>query len=521
MTDELKNSISILTQSTKDMKGYLNFVLLSVLVMTLLWSCGEKEKEVPATLTVAPNELSGIVSQGETKSIKISSTGAWSVSGTSSWCVVSPESGPAGDTNVTITVRENTETTERTATLTFTSGVLRESVKVTQVGATILKSNRDKLQYSYQGGTQTIELTASAAWSAASSTEWCTLDKNSGTGDDVIKITTTENGETSARSAQVTFTMGALKVSIEISQEGISLDAIIAAERAALNDFYQKAGGRDWERSAGWGTDEPLSKWYGITTNDEGRVREIDLTGNKLIGSISPELCKLSKLRVLKLQQNNLSGATIPENFGDLTELQELNLGQTLIGGTLPKSMSKLTKLTELNLENNPLEGEFPEFIYGLTELKFLSLNRTNFSGGIDKKIGNLKNLKNLSVAFVKGMNGSIDFIYEMVNVERIYINSCNFTGELTKDIKKLTKLSKLQLSSNQLTGNIPVEILELKDLTYFDIAKNKLSGVLPQAILDANKVGGVFDFSDKWGWNKVFDQQDGYGFSNAPVKPE
>ena len=45
-----------------------------------------------------------------------------------------------------------------------------------------------------------------------------------------------------------------------------------AADRAALVALYNATDGPNWEKSDNWLSDEPLSEWYGITTNIAGRV---------------------------------------------------------------------------------------------------------------------------------------------------------------------------------------------------------------------------------------------------------
>ena len=58
-------------------------------------------------------------------------------------------------------------------------------------------------------------------------------------------------------------------------------------DRAALVALYNATGGANWTHSANWLSEEPLNSWQGVTTDDSGRVIELNLTENGLSGEIS------------------------------------------------------------------------------------------------------------------------------------------------------------------------------------------------------------------------------------------
>jgi len=47
-------------------------------------------------------------------------------------------------------------------------------------------------------------------------------------------------------------------------------DDIFAKERAALIDLYQATDGAHWKKNDNWGSDKPLSEWYGLTLDVRG-----------------------------------------------------------------------------------------------------------------------------------------------------------------------------------------------------------------------------------------------------------
>ena len=65
----------------------------------------------------------------------------------------------------------------------------------------------------------------------------------------------------------------------------------------------------------------------GVETDEDGRVRELNLNANKLSGEIPEELGGLTDLQELWLSHNELSGA-IPTELGNLTNLEWLDLSK-------------------------------------------------------------------------------------------------------------------------------------------------------------------------------------------------
>ena len=98
-------------------------------------------------------------------------------------------------------------------------------------------------------------------------------------------------------------------------------------DREALVALYNATGGPDWRRNNNWLSDVPISEWYGVTTDDNGRVIELDLWNNQLSGEIPPELGNLPSLTFLFLGGNDLSGC-VPSSLED-----RLNVGYSGLGG--------------------------------------------------------------------------------------------------------------------------------------------------------------------------------------------
>ena len=167
---------------------------------------------------------------------------------------------------------------------------------------------------------------------------------------------------------------------------------------SALIAFYRSANGDYWTNNSNWLSDAPLNTWYGVTTDENGRVTEVELPYNGLSGTISSELGTLVHLEMLLLHGNELSGE-IPPELGNLTNLTRLSLWDNQLDGTIPSELGKLTDLTVLYLDSNQLRGTIPPEMGNLTNLAVLWLDSNQLHGTIPPELGNLTNLLGLSLS--------------------------------------------------------------------------------------------------------------------------
>ena len=101
-------------------------------------------------------------------------------------------------------------------------------------------------------------------------------------------------------------------------------------------------------------TDEPM----GVVA--AGNIRPVKLAARDTSGGrIPPELGNLASLRVLKIENRDLTGE-IPPELGNLVNLRYLHLNGNRLTGRIPSQLSNLANLLELNLNVNDLRGEIP-----------------------------------------------------------------------------------------------------------------------------------------------------------------
>ena len=252
-----------------------------------------------------------------------------------------------------------------------------------------------------------------------------------------------------------------------------------AVDRAALETLYNATGGDNWTNNTNWMTSGALSTWYGVTTDSQGRITELNLTRNQLKGELPPELANLTNLEVLAIGRNQLTGK-IPAWLGKLTDLTILDLDRNQLTGEIPEELGSLTNLQRLNLSENQLTEPIPSDLANLTNLERLNLGGNQLTGEIPGKLGNLANLGSLYL-YDNQLTGEIPAeLGNLANLQSLNLNRNQLTGEMPSELGGLTNLEWLDLWENQLTGPIPAELGSLTNLQGLDLTLNQLTGEIP-----------------------------------------
>ena len=229
-------------------------------------------------------------------------------------------------------------------------------------------------------------------------------------------------------------------------------------DRDALVALYNATDGENWADSTKWLSDEPMGEWYGVTTDEEGRVSGLSLTENQLSGGIPAGLGSLSSLQSLDLGGNRLTGE-IPTELGKLSNLESLFLNYNELTGEIPADLGGLSNLTQMDLGANRLNGEIPRELGNLSSMTHLYFGTNQLTGRIPPELGKLSNLRDLA------------------------LNSSRLTGEIPSELGNLSNLEKLYLHENRLTGEIPEQLGRLSRLTRLHLENNRLAGELPKSL--------------------------------------
>ena len=142
-------------------------------------------------------------------------------------------------------------------------------------------------------------------------------------------------------------------------------------DRDVLEILYDRAGGDGWTDATNWLTDEPLSEWAGVETDDSGRVVKLSLRDNNVRGPLHSSIGLLDGLVTLDLSRNWISGTILPE-VGDLALLRDLTLSVNGFVGGLPSALGALDSLRTVNVAATSLSGLVPTSFEDLELESFL-----------------------------------------------------------------------------------------------------------------------------------------------------
>ena len=307
-------------------------------------------------------------------------------------------------------------------------------------------------------------------------------------------------------------------------------------DREVLVVLYNSLGGPEWKNRTNWLSDIHVEEWFGVRTDEEGRVTAINLGNNNLKGQVPALLAQLHKLQGLSLEDNQLTG-TIPPELGQLTNLALLYLFNNQLSGNIPSELSQLANLIHLCLNGNRLTGSIPPELGRLVSLQWLHLHEnTNLTGALPPTLTNLDldalllqgtnlcvpndpGLKNwlsgisdARVAPCEGLNlerNALEALYRVANgpswrnntnwmneaplrdwygvdtdrngrVTRLDLRNNGLAGKLPSEMGHLDHLTELNLTRNQISGQIPPELGQLERLKTLSLSSNHLTGSIP-----------------------------------------
>ena len=247
---------------------------------------------------------------------------------------------------------------------------------------------------------------------------------------------------------------------------GLAADAAAqgnaAADRAALEALYDATDGPSWNDSTNWKSAAPLDEWYGVTADASGRVTELRLGENGLIGSI-------------------------PTALGGLGALKRLDLSSNELRGSIPSALSSLGNLFFLNLSRNDLDGAVPAWLGDMSSLLALYVLSNELTGGIPQELGNL-NLYGLGFSWNDLTVGPIPtWLRNHTNLRWLYLSGSDVTGGIPVWLGNLVNLESVYFSRNHLAGPIPSALGRLENLEDLGLSYNwGVSGSLPSGLRQA-----------------------------------
>ncbi|CAK9089434.1 unnamed protein product [Durusdinium trenchii] len=141
--------------------------------------------------------------------------------------------------------------------------------------------------------------------------------------------------------------------------------------------------------------------------------------------------------------------------------------------GQLSAEMSRLTKLRTIHLEKNQLTGPIPD-LRAVESLSLLNLSANQLSGPLVALPSNLR----LAILSNNQLNGSLPELMSLRKLEKLYVMRNNLSGFLP-ELGEMKALQYVSLEGNRLEGPIPKKICN-SGFRYLSLAENRLTGTIP-----------------------------------------
>ena len=273
------------------------------------------------------------------------------------------------------------------------------------------------------------------------------------------------------------------------NKRGVVDCASDSLERAALVALYNATNGPNWVDKTSWLSSSRLGDWFGVDTDDSGRVTHLDLSGNRLSGEVPSGLSDLAKLTALDLAGNGSLSGRLPGSFTALTSLEDLRLQGT--GLCAPMDAAFQAWLGGIAIKGGVVDcvADSPDWP-ALVAL----YNPTDGPNWVDKTNW----LSNAPLGDWHGISTDTDG-----RVTSLGLDNNRLSGQIPSELSGLTNLTELFLSGNQLSGQIPSELSDLTNLTWLHLGNNRLSGQIPSELsgltdLEFLSVGGNRNLSGR-----------------------
>lgn len=221
-------------QAQKDDSGYIVLSAISnttanARISYVYVNIGNSKAATIAVTQSAPsiNLSPAIISSdytGQQQTVTVTSDFGWEVMKSPEWCTVSPLTGKAGATQVTITPSKNDNLYERQGEIVFgKNGWSVSSTLTVRQSAFRWGVDKDVINFAREASSNTVKVDAVGEWVASAKDPWVTLTPVKGQGASELTISVSANNSAQPRTTTVTVDFGGAMKEITVYQEGYYL----------------------------------------------------------------------------------------------------------------------------------------------------------------------------------------------------------------------------------------------------------------------------------------------------------
>lgn len=312
-------------------------------------------------------------------------------------------------------------------------------------------------------------------------------------------------------------------VDIPIQNKTLDTTFTPEEEKTVLMEIFNQTDGNNWKNRTHWGNHSVSHCfWYGITCDHTRRyVISVNLIENNLSGTLPGSLWILRNLLCLCISHNNgLCGNISNILFANMTSLLRVDLAFNKLCGRIPgERLVQMRSLVKIHLccqvGRERLYGKIPEDIGNLTDLQVLSLGESRLSGTIPKSFAKLQKLWYLELQSVTYLRGGFENLFNLSSLRYMHLSYAGLNGTLPDKFGiYFPGMIECQLSGNNFTGYIPSTVGNMTKLTIFNLANNNFYGQIP------NSIGLIprLKYADFSG-NKITSFEKGIQFKSASLE--
>lgn len=206
-------------------------------LLLLLAACSDSDngpdeptppEPVPAEITLDADteSLKSVEASGSSVSVSLTASAEWTATvediDTDPWLSVSPASGKAGKTTVTLTIAANESPDERSTSVLFVCGEDEETLTVTQQQGDVLAVSQEVYELPAEKSTIEMTVQANVPYTTEIAADWITAITSRSLTEEILTFQVAANEDTENREGTITFISedGSLTRTVTVKQAG-------------------------------------------------------------------------------------------------------------------------------------------------------------------------------------------------------------------------------------------------------------------------------------------------------------